>query len=778
MHDRHCLSVALSVSAKNELFRNTTDEMRFEQERPELWPRSASFNQIALEIQRGKLEPVAIRQGSGSCSTARFGRFDKCRGGFSPVCCYTLPHFGQAQEAAALYSALSNRLRRLPSFGEFLARCTVMEKPLSLLLVLAFVLVFGFSRGNTDYEALKAFKASTDSGNKLVSWKKYTNPCNGSWFGVICQHDRVIRVVLQNLNLVGPVDPLVGLDQLRVLSLKGNSLNGTIPDPSNWRSLKFLFLSYNQFSGPLPATISSLDRIRRLDVSNNNLSGQVPSSLNNLSHLLTLRLENNAFSGSIAELNLTSLQDFNISGNHLVGAIPEPLSKFSSSSFDRNVGLCGSPLSRCMNSTISSNPSTPGSNSTANSNPVIVPSTPTSKPDMTPSQRSSSKLSKNAIIAIVVGDFAVLFLITCICLCYYWKKYARKMMDGKPAKRLETERTVYSSSQYSQNSSSQERGRLVFFEGTKQFELEDLLRASAEMLGKGNFGTAYKAALEDSSVVVVKRLKDAHASGRRDFQELMELLGRLRHPNLVSLKAYYYAKDEKLLVYDYLPNGNLYSLLHGNRGPGRTPLDWTTRIKIALDAARGLAFIHHSCKSPKIAHGNVKSSNVLLDKDGNASISDFGLAVLVSPSIAASRMAGYRAPEQIESRKISQRADVYSFGVILLEILTGKAPVEYQVQEGNGLDLPNWVQSVVREEWTAEVFDLELMRYKNIEEELVAMLQIAMVCVSPSSEQRPKMSHVVKMIEDIREDHSPTHDCLNSVSRSPSLSDDTGTGSH
>lgn len=634
------------------------------------------------------------------------------------------------------------------------------------------------AQSKSDYNALMAFKASADSNNKLSSWKT-KEPCTGKWIGVICLNNRVIRLVLQSLDLTGPIDSLTDLDQLRVLSLKGNSLNGTLPDLSKWRSIKLLFLSYNQFSGPLPSSVSLLDRLWRLDVSNNNLTGQIPFSLNLLSHLLTLRLETNLFSGTIAALNMTSLQDFNASGNQLTGAIPGSLSKFPDSAFERNLFLCGNPLPSCKS--IISNPTTPGgivNSSPVTQDPSIVPSTPSSKPEIAQSTKKSiNKLSRGAVIAIVVGDFAVLLLIACVLLCYYWRKYSRKMMDEKHGKRLETEKIVYSSSPYPQQSSAAERGRLVFFEGTRQFELEDLLRASAEMLGKGSFGTAYKAVLEDANVVAVKRLKDVHGPGRRDFEQHMELLGRLRHLNLVSLKAYYYARDEKLLVYDYMANGSLYSLLHGNRGPGRTPLDWTTRMKIALGAARGLTFVHHSCKSPKLAHGNIKSSNVLLDKSGNACISDFGLAVLISPASAASRAAGYRAPEQAESRKISQKADVYSFGVLLLEILTGKAPVQLHAPD-ESIDLPKWVQSVVREEWTAEVFDLELMRYKNIEEEMVGMLQIAMVCVSVSPEQRPKMSHVVKMIEEIRGEQSPMHESFDSLSQSPSVSEDTGTTSH
>ncbi|KAE8648795.1 hypothetical protein Csa_008857 [Cucumis sativus] len=219
-------------------------------------------------------------------------------------------------------------------------------------------------------------------------------------------------------------------------------------------------------------------------------------------------------------------------------------------------------------------------------------------------------------------------------------------------------------------------------------------------------------------------------------------------------------------------NGN------GNRGPGRTPLDWTTRLKIAAGAARGLAFIHNSCKSLKLAHGNVKSTNVLLDQSGNARVSDYGLSLFTPPSTP--RTNGYRAPECGDDRKLTQKSDVYSFGVLLLELLTGKCPsvVENGGPGGGGygsvLDLPRWVQSVVREEWTAEVFDLELMRYKDIEEEMVGLLQIALACTAASPDQRPKMNHVVKMIDELRGvEVSPFHDGSDSVTESPSVSEGT-----
>lgn len=216
-------------------------------------------------------------------------------------------------------------------------------------------------------------------------------------------------------------------------------------------------------------------------------------------------------------------------------------------------------------------------------------------------------------------------------------------------------------------------------------------------------------------------------------------------------------------------------------------MDWTTRISLVLGAARGLARIHEEYATSRIPHGNVKSSNVLLDKNGVASISDFGLSLLLNPVHAIARLGGYKAPEQAEIKRLSQKADIYSFGVLLLEVLTGKAPSQYPSpsrprieEEEQSVDLPKWVQSVVRDEWTAEVFDQELLRYKNIEEELVSMLHVAMACVAPQPEKRPTMAEVAKMIEEIRVEQSPLgedyDESRNSLSPSLAASEDAVTG--
>ncbi|KAK4792874.1 hypothetical protein SAY86_023309 [Trapa natans] len=221
------------------------------------------------------------------------------------------------------------------------------------------------------------------------------------------------------------------------------------------------------------------------------------------------------------------------------------------------------------------------------------------------------------------------------------------------------------------------------------------------VLGKGTFGISYKAILEDATTVVVKRLREVGV---------------------------------------------------GNRGEGRVPLDWDTRMRIAIGAARGIARIHLG-NNGKLVHRNIKSSNIL-NSQNYGCMSDLGLAPVMSAlALPISRAAGYRAPEVTDTRKAGQPSDVFSFGVVLLELLTGKSHV-YSVNGDEMVHLVRWAHSVVREEWTAEVFDMELMRYPSIEEELVEMLQIAMSCVVREPGQRPKMSDVMKMIENVRLDES------------------------
>ncbi|GFQ04692.1 probable inactive receptor kinase at4g23740 [Phtheirospermum japonicum] len=282
---------------------------------------------------------------------------------------------------------------------------------------------------------------------------------------------------------------------------------------------------------------------------------------------------------------------------------------------------------------------------------------------------------------------------------------------------------------------------LVFIEDSyTKFDLKDMLRATAELLGKGYFGTSYKVEVENRNTIVVKRLRDVIVTFE-DFHHHMKIAGRMRHRNIADVRAFYYLKDDKLLVYDYYDQESVSALLHGT---GRPPLDWETRLNIAVGAARGIAHMHLQ-DGQKFVHGNVKSSNIFLNRQKYGIVSDAGLAKVTS---TVRKSPGSFAPEVTDSRGVSQASDVYGFGVVLLELLSGK-PSQFTADDGKVTSLVDWIHSVVREEWTAQVFDSELMRYGNLEETMVQLLQIAMDCVSTYFERRPMMFQVMRMLEDI-----------------------------
>ncbi|XP_004503256.4 probable inactive receptor kinase At1g48480 [Cicer arietinum] len=629
-----------------------------------------------------------------------------------------------------------------------------------LLLLLVVRLSVAAADLDSQRAALLALRSSVGGRTRFWNATNQT-PCN--WAGVQCDQDHVVELHLPGVALSGqlPNGIFGNLTHLRTLSLRFNALTGSLPsDLASCVNLRNLYLQRNLLSGEIPQFLFSLPDLVRLNMGYNNFSGPISTSFNNFTRLKTLFLENNKLSGSIPELNRLSLDQFNVSNNLLNGSVPVKLQTFSQDSFLGN-SLCGRPFSLCSGTdSPSSSPfPIPDGNGTKNNN------------------NHNNKLSGGAIAGIVIGSVVFLLLVVFLLIFLCRNKSSKKTSAVNvatvkhPESEVPHEKSIsdmengngYSSAaaaaaaaavavnkvEANGNGNGGVGGvkKLVFFgNAARAFDLEDLLRASAEVLGKGTFGTAYKAVLESGPVVAVKRLKDVTIT-EKEFREKIEAVGAIDHQSLVPLRAYYFSRDEKLLVYDYMSMGSLSALLHGNKGAGRTPLNWEMRSGIALGAARGIDYLHS--QGPNVSHGNIKSSNILLTKSYEARVSDFGLAQLVGPSSTPNRVAGYRAPEVTDPRRVSQKADVYSFGVLLLELLTGKAPTHALLNE-EGVDLPRWVQSVVREEWTSEVFDLELLRYQNVEEEMVQLLQLAVDCAAPYPDKRPSMSDVVRNIEELR----------------------------
>ncbi|XP_057951118.1 probable inactive receptor kinase At4g23740 [Malania oleifera] len=615
-------------------------------------------------------------------------------------------------------------------------------------LFIFLVILTIFSRGTAepieDKQALLDFLHNISHWRPL-NWNKNSSVCS-SWTGVTCNHDesRIIALRLPAMGFHGPIPPntLGRLSAIEILSLRSNSISGTFPsDFSELGNLTALYLQFNKFSGPLPSNFSVWKNLAIVNLSNNAFNGSIPSAISNLTLLTVLDLANNTLSGEIPKLYLPNLQQLNLSNNKLVGSVPQSLHRFPSSAFAGN------------------NVSADTSASTIP--PVLPPSAQLS--------RKTKKLSEPAILGIVLGSCALGFVVLAVSMIVCCSNRGVESVPGQVQKGEQSLKKRVGEGQDANN-------RLVFFEGCSlAFDLEDLLRASAEVLGKGTFGMTYKAALEDSTTVVVKRLKEVSVT-RREFEQHVEVAGCIRHENLTSLRAYYYSKDEKLTMYDYYSQGSVSAMLHGKKGEGHPPLDWETRLRIAIGAARGVAHIHTE-NGGKLVHGNIKASNIFLNSQQYGCVSEYGLATLMNP-VAPSlmRAAGYRAPEVTDSRKATQASDVYSFGVLLLELLTGKSPI-HATGGDEVVHLVRWVHSVVREEWTAEVFDVELLRYPNIEEEMVEMLQIGMACVVRIAEQRPKMQEVVKMVEDIRRSgtgNQPSSETKSEVSTPPQLVNEIG----
>lgn len=407
------------------------------------------------------------------------------------------------------------------------------------------------SEPTEDKQALLAFLSKIPHANR-IQWNSSDSACN--WFGVGCDanNSSVHTLRLPGAGLVGTIPPntLGRLSQLRVLSLRSNGLSGEIPsDFSNLTFLRSLYLQDNEFSGDFPGSVTRLTRLTRLDLSSNNFTGTIPFAVNNLTHLTGLFLENNGFSGKLPSIS-ADLVNFNVSYNKLNGSIPNKLTTFPASSFAGNLDLCGGPLPPC-------NPFFPA--------PAPSPSV---NPPPNPGHKKSKKLSTGAIVAIAVGSALALFLLLLILLLCIRKR--QRQQPAKSPKPVATSRAVATEAGTSSSkdditggSMEPDRNKLVFFEGgIYSFDLEDLLRASAEVLGKGSVGTSYKAVLEEGTTVVVKRLKDVVVS-KREFEMQMEVLGNIKHENVVPLRAFYYSKDEKLLVFDFMAAGSLSALLHG-----------------------------------------------------------------------------------------------------------------------------------------------------------------------------------------------------------------------
>ncbi|CAH2046741.1 unnamed protein product [Thlaspi arvense] len=620
-----------------------------------------------------------------------------------------------------------------------------------------------------DAYTLLLFKSKADLWNKLGFFSnRSSNFCQ--WWGVTCYSNKVVRLVIEDLYLGGQLAPdsVNKLDQLRVLSLKNTSLIGPLPDFSGLVNLKSLFLDHNSFFGSFPLSVLELHRLRTLDFSFNKLTGPIPPGLVSSDRLIYLRLDSNLFNGTVPALNQSSLHSFNVSVNNLTGPVPVTavLLRFGISSFLKNPNLCGEIVHKECN---------PRSKFFSQSPPEKTAAPP---PPMLHGHMahigelgiSRSNHGKHSRFAVILGFLlaALLLFISVGCLIAAVKRrrdkndkergkestavvasYAAETAEVAAAIQVEQESEIEEKVKKLQAAKS---GSLVFCAGEAHvYTMDQLMTASAELLGRGTVGTTYKVLLDSRLIVTVKRLDTIRLAGvgREKFERHMESVGALGHPNLVPLRAYFQAKEERLLIYDYLPNGSLSSLVHGTKSSRAKPLHWTSCLKIAEDVAQGLSYIHQAWQ---LVHGNLRSSNVLLGPDFEACIADYCLVALATnPPLTSNDgeqededAKAYKAPEARHKSLSHQsvKADVYSFGILLLELLTGKQPSKLPVFPLD--EMIEWVRKV-REEGEKNG------TWREDRDKFGMLTEVAVACSSASPEQRPTMGQVLKMLQEIKE---------------------------
>ncbi|KAJ0673770.1 putative protein kinase RLK-Pelle-LRR-II family [Helianthus annuus] len=282
------------------------------------------------------------------------------------------------------------------------------------------------------------------------------------------------------------------------------------------------------------------------------------------------------------------------------------------------------------------------------------------------------------------------------------------------------------------------------------------------ILGARGFGNVYKGKLGDGTMVAVKRLKDINGTaGESQFRTELELISLAVHRNLLRLIGYCAAPVERLLVYPFMANGSVASRLRG-----KPPLDWTARKRIAIGAARGLLYLHEQC-DPKIIHRDVKAANVLLDEFNEAVVGDFGLAKLLDHADShvtteVRGTVGHIAPEYLSTGQSSEKTDVFGFGILLLELITGMRAFEFGKTANQKGAMLEWVKKAHQEKKVELLTDKELgTNYDQID--VCEMLQVALLCTQYTPAHRPRMSEVVRMLEGdgLAEKWAATHNNIN-----------------
>ncbi|TVU12780.1 hypothetical protein EJB05_46437, partial [Eragrostis curvula] len=666
--------------------------------------------------------------------------------------------------------------------------------PLPLLLLLLSALAAS-GRNEEDARALMALKRALDpAGRVLGSWDPSRDPCDGSYDGVECDPTgRVTAVSLQGRGLSGSLPPAVaGLRRLQGLYLHYNGIKGAIPreigklseltdlyldvnhltgpvpvEIAALASLQVLQLGYNQLTGSIPPQLGNLNKLSVLAMQSNQLTGAIPATLGDLTQLTRLDLSFNSLFGSIpskvAEVPL--LEVFDIRNNSLSGSVPVGLRRLNGGfQYANNKGLCGigfSLLNLCPSSEDGLKPSKPepfGPDGSVKTRQVPQ----SADPDCSGSQCSKSS---NASTGVLIVGVVALVIGAAFCGLFAFSWYRRQKQ--KIGSSLEVSDSRLSTDHYQQKEACRRSASpLISVEYSNgwdplsgggvgssgevgdsfRFNLEEVECATqyfseVNLLGKSGFSATYRGILRDGSVVAVKSLnKTSCKQEESDFLRGLKMLTLLRHENLVSLRGFCCSRGrgECFLVYDFMGNGCLSQYLDVKDGTNSNVLDWPTRVSIIRGIAKGIEYLH--CKrsnKPPVVHQNISAEKILLDHHFAPRLSVPGLHKLLADDVVfstlkASAAMGYLAPEYATTGRFTDKSDVFAFGIVVLQVITGRRDVS-QLKVG------------------AAVSDLEGLIDGNLSgvfsrTEAAKLAAVAAYCTSEAPSQRPTMEAVVQQL--------------------------------
>uniref|UniRef100_A0A7N0UKL3 non-specific serine/threonine protein kinase n=1 Tax=Kalanchoe fedtschenkoi TaxID=63787 RepID=A0A7N0UKL3_KALFE len=522
-----------------------------------------------------------------------------------------------------------------------------------------------------------------------------------------------------------------------IIDFSNNMLSGEIPSNigASQKSLKSFDVSNNMISGSIPRSLGDLDFLELLDLSGNKLHGHIPSNFGQLHSLKVLKLSSNSLTGKIPEslASLNKLMTLQLDNNRLSGEVPSGLADMESLVVKNDENSCddliGNPPGSCQKGVLR--------------RAVLLSSermdslnytSPSDEEDTEGVVARSNRLNSIEIASIVSASAIVSVLLALIILFVYTRKWAP---DSRVQVSVTKEITLFT-----------DIGAPLTFDkisnSTANFN-------ASNCIGNGGFGATYRAEIAPGVVVAVKRLSVGRFHGVQQFHAEIKTLERVRHPNLVTLIGYHASETEMFLIYNYLPGGNLAKFIQ-ERSEKAT--DWKILHKIALDIAQALAYLHDQCV-PRVLHRDVKPSNILLDNDLNAYLSDFGLSRLLgtSETHATTGVAGtfgYLAPEYAMTCRVSDKADVYSYGIVLLELLSDKKTLDpsFSAHE-NGFTIVSWASMLLREGRAKDVFNPRLWE-TGPHKKLVDTLHLAVKCTVETLSVRPTMRQVAQQLKQLQ----------------------------